>query len=82
MDHAKEAGDNKDTKHEDHLERSSGKKLVRDDEADEDDDDATDEMKDAPPVTLETDMTEVDISNKHLGLSGAIMAAAFLPKMT
>ena len=34
------------------------------------------------PVTLETDMTEVDISNKHLGASGAIMAAAFLPKMT
>ena len=35
-----------------------------------------------PPVTLETGMTEVDISNKHLGVSGAIMAAAFLPKMT
>ena len=41
-----------------------------------------DEDKDAPPVTLETDMTEVDISNKHLGASGAIIAAAFLPKMT
>merc|ERR1711988_1839463 len=27
-------------------------------------------------------MTEVDISNKHLGTSGAIMASAFLPKMT
>ena len=38
--------------------------------------------EDAPPVTLETDMTEVDISNKHLGASGAIMAAAFLSKMT
>ena len=37
---------------------------------------------DAPPVTLETDMTEVNIRNKHLGVSGAIMAAAFLPKMT
>ena len=41
-----------------------------------------DNWKDAPPVTLETGMTEVDISNKHLGVSGAIMAAAFLPKMT
>ena len=40
------------------------------------------DRKDAPPVTLDTDMTEVDISNKHLGVSGAIMAAAFLPKMT
>ena len=41
-----------------------------------------DGYKDAPPVTLEADMAEVDISNKHLGASGAIMAAAFLPKMT
>ena len=41
-----------------------------------------DGYKAAPPVTLETDTTEVDISNKHLGASGAIMAAAFLPKMT
>ena len=41
-----------------------------------------DGFKDAPPVTLEADMAEVDISNKHLGVSGAIMAAAFLPKMT
>ena len=40
------------------------------------------DFKDAPPVTLEADMAEVDISNKHLGVSGAIMAAAFLPKMT
>ena len=38
--------------------------------------------QDASPVTLEADMAEVDISNKHLGVSGAIMAAAFLPKMT
>ena len=40
------------------------------------------DWKDAPPVTLETGMTEVDISNKHLGVSGAIMAASFLPKIT
>ena len=43
---------------------------------------ANNQWNDAPPVTLETDMTEVDISNKHLGPSGAIMAAAFLSKMT
>ena len=43
---------------------------------------AMEEWTDGPPVTLEIDMTEVDISNKHLGVSGAIMAAAFLPKMT
>ena len=33
------------------------------------------------PATLEVSMTQADISNKILGVSGAIMAAAFLPKM-
>jgi hypothetical protein len=32
------------------------------------------------PVTMETTMTEADFSGKALGLSGGIMAAAFLPK--
>ena len=41
-----------------------------------------DGYRDAPLVTLEAGMAEVDISNKHLGASGASMAAAFLPKMT
>ena len=36
--------------------------------------------KDAPPVTIEASMTEADFSRKHLGTSGAIMLAAFLPK--
>ena len=34
--------------------------------------------KDAPPVTLDTAMTEADFSNKHLGVSGAIILAAVL----
>ena len=34
--------------------------------------------KDAPPVTLDTTMTEVDLSNKHLGASGAKVLAAVL----
>ena len=32
------------------------------------------------PVTMETSMTEADFSDKVLGVSGAIMLAAFLPK--
>jgi hypothetical protein len=34
------------------------------------------------PVTMETSMTEADFSGKGLGLSGAIMLSAFLPKCT
>ena len=34
------------------------------------------------PATLTVDMTEADLSGKALGPSGAIMAAAFLEKMT
>jgi hypothetical protein len=34
------------------------------------------------PVTMEISMTEADFSAKGLGLSGAIMVAAFLPKCT
>jgi hypothetical protein len=37
---------------------------------------------DSKPVTMETAMTEADFSGKDLGKSGAIMAAAFLPKCT
>eukprot|EP00935_MAST-01C_sp_MAST-1C-sp1_P000241 g241.t1 len=33
-----------------------------------------------PPVTMETSMVEADFSGKELGVSGAIMLAAFLPK--
>jgi hypothetical protein len=29
---------------------------------------------------METTMTEADFSNKELGVSGGMMAAAFLPK--
>jgi Ran GTPase-activating protein (RanGAP) involved in mRNA processing and transport len=32
----------------------------------------------APPVTLDTTMIEADLSNKHLGLSGATILAAFI----
>ena len=39
-----------------------------------------DNYDDGPPVTIETSMTEADFSNKALGVSGAIMLAAFLPK--
>jgi hypothetical protein len=35
-------------------------------------------MRDAPPVTLDTAMTEADFSNKNLGVSGAIILAAVL----
>jgi hypothetical protein len=34
------------------------------------------------PVTMEISLTEADFSGKGLGTSGAIMAAAFLPKCT
>ena len=36
--------------------------------------------KDAPPVTLDLDMKEADFSNKHLGVSGAIILAAFIKR--
>ena len=36
--------------------------------------------KDALAVTIEASMTEADFSRKHLGTSGAIMLAAFIPK--
>ena len=39
-----------------------------------------DSYKDAPPVTIEASMNETNFSGKHLGASGAIMLAAFLPK--
>jgi hypothetical protein len=34
------------------------------------------------PVTMETTMTVADFGRKFLGLSGAIMLSAFLPKCT
>ena len=34
----------------------------------------------APPVTLDMDMKEADFSNKHLGVSGAIILAAFIKR--
>ena len=37
---------------------------------------------DSTPVTMETSMVEADFGGKRLGLSGAIMVAAFLPKCT
>jgi hypothetical protein len=38
--------------------------------------------EDSDPVTMETSMVEVDFGGKYLGVSGAIMVAAFLPKCT
>ena len=32
----------------------------------------------APPVTLDTSMSEADFSGKHLGVSGALILAAFI----
>ena len=32
----------------------------------------------APPVSLDVTMTEADFSDKHLGVSGAIILAAFM----
>ena len=37
---------------------------------------------DSKSVTMETSMVEADFSRKGLGVSGAIMVAAFLPKCT
>jgi hypothetical protein len=34
------------------------------------------------PVTMETSMTEADLSGKGLSSSGAFMLSAFLPKCT
>ena len=39
------------------------------------------DYEDTPAVTLEASMVEADVGNLPLGVSGAIMAAAFLPKM-
>jgi hypothetical protein len=41
-----------------------------------------DSIYDGKPVTMETSMVEADFGGKGLGASGAIMAAAFLPKCT
>jgi hypothetical protein len=41
-------------------------------------DDKANGMIDPPAVTLDTAMTEADFSNKHLGVSGAIILAAVL----
>jgi hypothetical protein len=38
------------------------------------------DQEDSKPVTMETCMVEADFGGKSLGESGAIMAAAFLPK--
>ena len=38
------------------------------------------DSNDSKPVTMETSMVEADFGGKYLGASGAIMAAAFLPK--
>jgi hypothetical protein len=38
--------------------------------------------EDSEPVTMETSMVEADFCGKGLGVSGAIMAGAFLPKCT
>ena len=35
---------------------------------------------DTQAVTMKADVTEADLSGKQLGASGAIIAAAFLPK--
>jgi hypothetical protein len=40
------------------------------------------DRSDSKPVTLETSMVEADFSKKGLGVSGAIMVGAFLPKCT
>jgi hypothetical protein len=41
-----------------------------------------DDDEDSKPVTMETSMVEVGFGGKGLGVSGAIMVAAFLPKCT
>jgi hypothetical protein len=40
------------------------------------------DRSDSKPFTMETSMVEADFGGKYLGASGAIMAAAFLPKCT
>jgi hypothetical protein len=40
------------------------------------------DRSDSKPVTMEASMTEADFSGQGLGLSGAIMLSAFLPKCT
>jgi hypothetical protein len=40
------------------------------------------DRSDSKPVTMDTSMVEADFGGKCLGISGAIMAAAFLPKCT
>jgi hypothetical protein len=40
------------------------------------------DCSDSEPVTMETSMVEADFSGKGLGLSGAFMLSAFLPKCT
>jgi hypothetical protein len=37
---------------------------------------------DSKPFTIETSMVEADFGGKGLGISGALMIAAFLPKCT
>jgi hypothetical protein len=37
---------------------------------------------DSQSITMETTMTEADLSGKDLGVSGAIMLSAFIPKCT
>jgi hypothetical protein len=40
------------------------------------------DSNDSTPVTMETSMVEANFGGKGLGISGAIMVAAFLPKCT
>jgi hypothetical protein len=40
------------------------------------------DRRDSKPVTMESSMVEADFGGKGLGISGAIMVAAFLPKCT
>jgi hypothetical protein len=41
-----------------------------------------DELKNSKPVTMSTDVTEIDFRGKVLGNSGAILLGSFLPKCT
>jgi hypothetical protein len=40
------------------------------------------DRRDSTPVTMESSMVEADFGGKGLGVSGAIMVGAFLPKCT
>jgi hypothetical protein len=40
------------------------------------------DRSDSKPVTMETSVVEAGFGGKGLGISGTIMAAAFLPKCT